>query len=236
MFARPESCRATRSRWLFVECRRADPVVARRRQGRQTRAGEIVHGRLYRPPHPADVSDPARNPLRRLCRGAVRAGRAGRARACATLRRRHRRLLAHLRALPAATSPAARRRRAPGADAVNSKYRGAQGLDPDFIKNLEKQFGFDKPAPERFALMVWNYARFDFGKSYFRDVSVHPADQGEAAGLDLARPLADAADLHDLDPARHPQGGRRRLALRHLDLGGDHRRLCDPRLPVRDPA
>ncbi|HXI05632.1 MAG: microcin C ABC transporter permease YejB [Bradyrhizobium sp.] len=57
-------------------------------------------------------------------------------------------------------------------DAVSSKYRGAQGLDPEFIKKLEKQFGFDKPAPERFALMVWNYARFDFGKSYFRDVSV----------------------------------------------------------------
>src|SRR4051812_22724956 len=34
------------------------------------------------------------------------------------------------------------------ADAMNSKYRGAQGLDPDFIKSLEKQFGFDKPAPE----------------------------------------------------------------------------------------
>jgi len=62
----------------------------------------------------------------------------------------------------------------PGAagDVVNSKYRGAQGLDPDFIKKLEVQFGFDKPAPERFALMVWNFARFDFGKSYFRDVSV----------------------------------------------------------------
>src|SRR3954453_11591517 len=57
-------------------------------------------------------------------------------------------------------------------DAVNSKYRGAQGLDPDFVKALEKQFGFDKPAPERFALMLWNFARFDFGKSYFRDVSV----------------------------------------------------------------
>src|SRR5580704_9752753 len=41
-------------------------------------------------------------------------------------------------------------------DVVSSKYRGAQGLDPDFIKSLEKQFGFDKPAPERFALMVWN--------------------------------------------------------------------------------
>ena len=58
------------------------------------------------------------------------------------------------------------------ADAVGSKYRGAQGLDPDFIKKLEAQFGFDKPAPERFALMVWNFSRFDFGKSYFRDVSV----------------------------------------------------------------
>src|SRR5467141_3873402 len=56
--------------------------------------------------------------------------------------------------------------------AVSSKYRGAQGLDPEFIKKLEVQFGFDKPAPERFALMVWNFARFDFGKSYFRDVSV----------------------------------------------------------------
>jgi microcin C transport system permease protein len=59
-----------------------------------------------------------------------------------------------------------------GAESSNSKYRGAQGLDPAFIKSLEKQFGFDKPAPERFALMVWNYTRFDFGKSYFRDISV----------------------------------------------------------------
>src|ERR1700761_7485723 len=57
-------------------------------------------------------------------------------------------------------------------DAMSSKYRGAQGLDPDFIKSLEKQFGFDKPAPERFAIMLWNFARFDFGKSYFRDISV----------------------------------------------------------------
>lgn len=57
-------------------------------------------------------------------------------------------------------------------DAVSSKYRGAQGLDPEFIKSLEKQFGFDKPPLERFGLMVWNFARFDFGKSYFRDVSV----------------------------------------------------------------
>jgi microcin C transport system permease protein len=57
-------------------------------------------------------------------------------------------------------------------DAVNSKYRGAQGLDPEFVKSLEKQFGFDKPAYERFGLMLWNFIRFDFGKSYFRDVQV----------------------------------------------------------------
>ncbi|MFN3659235.1 MAG: microcin C ABC transporter permease YejB [Pseudolabrys sp.] len=57
-------------------------------------------------------------------------------------------------------------------DAVTSKYRGAQGLDPEFIKKLEAQFGFDKPAHERFLIMLWNYIRFDFGKSYFRDVSV----------------------------------------------------------------
>jgi microcin C transport system permease protein len=62
---------------------------------------------------------------------------------------------------------------ASGAQAeVNSKYRGAQGLDPAFIKSLEKQFGFDKPAYQRFFIMLWNYLHFDFGKSYFRDVSV----------------------------------------------------------------
>src|SRR6202012_1858657 len=55
-------------------------------------------------------------------------------------------------------------------EAGNSKYRGAQGLDPEFIKKLEKQFGFDKPAPERFGLLLWNFARFDFGKSYFRAI------------------------------------------------------------------
>src|SRR5262245_26043971 len=59
-----------------------------------------------------------------------------------------------------------------GMDDVGSKYRGAQGLDPEFIKQLEKQFGFTMPAHERFFLMLWNHSRFDFGKSYFRDVSV----------------------------------------------------------------
>lgn len=54
----------------------------------------------------------------------------------------------------------------------SSKYRGAQGLDPAFIAELEKQFGFDKPMHERFLLMVKNYATFNFGNSYYRDISV----------------------------------------------------------------
>lgn len=62
--------------------------------------------------------------------------------------------------------------RAASNDPITSKYRGAQGLDPEFIKQLEKQFGFDKPAPERFVKMMWDYARFDFGRSYFRDIDV----------------------------------------------------------------
>jgi microcin C transport system permease protein len=52
------------------------------------------------------------------------------------------------------------------------RYRGAQGLDPEFIKKLEQQFGFDKPAHERFFMMMKSYLTFDFGQSYFRDVPV----------------------------------------------------------------
>ncbi|HEV7253206.1 MAG TPA: microcin C ABC transporter permease YejB [Mesorhizobium sp.] len=60
----------------------------------------------------------------------------------------------------------------PGGADAGSSYRGAQGLDPEFIAALEKQFGFDRPPLERFGLMLWNYLRFDFGESYFRDISV----------------------------------------------------------------
>jgi microcin C transport system permease protein len=58
-----------------------------------------------------------------------------------------------------------------GADA-NSSYRGAKGLDPEIIKKLEKDFGFDKPPVERFFLMMKKYVTFDFGQSYFRSKSV----------------------------------------------------------------
>ncbi|MEK9683402.1 MAG: microcin C ABC transporter permease YejB [Rhodospirillaceae bacterium] len=59
-----------------------------------------------------------------------------------------------------------------GAAGNTSKYRGAQGLDPEFIKQLEKQFGFDKPVHERFFKMMGDYLVFDFGSSYFRDETV----------------------------------------------------------------
>ncbi|KPF44401.1 microcin C ABC transporter permease YejB [Rhizobium sp. AAP43] len=59
-----------------------------------------------------------------------------------------------------------------GMDEGGSRYRGAQGLDPDLIAKLEKQFGFDKPPAERFLEMMWNYIRFDFGESFFRNTSV----------------------------------------------------------------
>ena len=59
-----------------------------------------------------------------------------------------------------------------GGGAVSSKYRGAQGLDPEFIKELETMYGFDKPMGERFLMMMGNYIRFDFGDSYFRDQNV----------------------------------------------------------------
>ena len=62
--------------------------------------------------------------------------------------------------------------RRPAGGEGNSAYRGAQGLDPAFIKEIEKQFGFDKPPTERFVMMMGNYLHFDFGHSFYRDVSV----------------------------------------------------------------
>ncbi|MCF1707622.1 microcin C ABC transporter permease YejB [Tabrizicola sp. J26] len=58
------------------------------------------------------------------------------------------------------------------AGASDPQYIGSRGLPPEFIKSLEKQFGFDKPPLERFLDMMWNYAHFDFGQSYFRSISV----------------------------------------------------------------
>lgn len=55
---------------------------------------------------------------------------------------------------------------------AGSDYRGAQGLDPELVAEIEKMYGFDKSAPERFWLMIKSYAQLDFGQSFFRDASV----------------------------------------------------------------
>ena len=60
----------------------------------------------------------------------------------------------------------------PPVDGTKSMYRGAQGLDPEFIKELEQRFGFDKPLHERFLKMMGDYLTFDFGESFFRDRKV----------------------------------------------------------------
>ena len=52
------------------------------------------------------------------------------------------------------------------------KYAGASGLPPEFIAELEKEFGFDKPPVQRFLSMLGDYLRFDFGQSWFRSISV----------------------------------------------------------------
>ncbi|WP_213875864.1 microcin C ABC transporter permease YejB [Pseudomonas sp. dw_358] len=56
--------------------------------------------------------------------------------------------------------------------AGKSSYRGAQGLDPALIKEIQHQYGFDKSAPERLWIMIKHYARLDFGSSFFRDAKV----------------------------------------------------------------
>ena len=58
------------------------------------------------------------------------------------------------------------------ASASTSKYQGARGVPDYLIKDLEKQFGFDKPVHVRFFNMIKDYATFDFGKSYYKDKTV----------------------------------------------------------------
>ncbi len=60
----------------------------------------------------------------------------------------------------------------PAGGAFDDKYVGARGLPPEFIAELEKEFGFDKPPLQRFLSMIGNYLTLDFGESYFRSISV----------------------------------------------------------------
>ena len=58
------------------------------------------------------------------------------------------------------------------AEGSSSSYRGSQGVDPKRIEQIKALYGFDKPAPERFWLMIKQFVRFDLGKSFFQNKAV----------------------------------------------------------------
>ena len=86
------------------------------------------------------------------------------------------------------------------------KYKGAQGLDPEFIKSLEKQFGFDKPVHERFLHDDQRLSDLQFRQELFQGPECGRPDDRENAGVDFAGPLADADHLSRFHSAWHPQG------------------------------
>ena len=83
-------------------------------------------------------------------------------------------MIAKLEGFDAAAGGATGRIAGGGAEvaAAGNAYRGAQGLDPELVKEIERMYGFDKPASERFWIMIKNYLHFDFGQSFFRDATV----------------------------------------------------------------
>jgi microcin C transport system permease protein len=61
---------------------------------------------------------------------------------------------------------------AEGGGGGGTQYRGSQGLDAEKIKEIKALYGFDKPAPERFWLMVKGFAHFDLGQSFYQHKDV----------------------------------------------------------------
>ena len=202
-----------------------------------TTKGAVPDARLHRPPHAPDDPDAVRDHAVVLRHRAVRARRAGRAhhRAAAGHRRRRDRARLGRRRRPRRrrrrSGPAAARR-----DARPRAIAARRGSTRSSSSQLEQQFGFDKPAHERFAKMLWDYARFDFGKSYFRDVSVLQLIKEKlpvSITLGLWMTLLSYAISIPLGIRKAVRDGSR---LRRLDLRRGHRRLRHPGLPVRDPA
>ena len=122
-----------------------------------------------------------------------------------------------------------------GASTADSGYRGAQGLDPDFIKELEKQFGFDKPMHERFLDMIANFIVFDFGTSFFRDETVIDLVL-EKMPVSISLGLWTTLIIYLVYPARHPQGVEGRHSVRCLDHNAAHHRVRNPVLRACDPV
>jgi len=117
----------------------------------------------------------------------------------------------------------------------DTRYRGARGLDPALIKELEHQYGFDKPPLERFLLMMRNYLTFDFGTSFFRDRRVVDLIRDKLP-VSISIGLWTTLITYLVYPSRHQKGGPRRQPVRHLDQCGHHCRIRGAELPVRGAA
>ena len=59
-----------------------------------------------------------------------------------------------------------------GTTETTTQFPGAEGIDPELIVALEKQFGFDRPLHERYFTMLWDYLRFELGESYYQNRGV----------------------------------------------------------------
>ena len=104
------------------------------------------------------------------------------------------------------------------------------GLPKEFIEELEKEFGFDKPPLERFFNMLWNYMRFDFGESYFRLSALWIGDRKRClfrSRLGFGRrliaylisiPLGIRKAVHDGRALTHGPSARLSWAMRSLDF------------------
>jgi microcin C transport system permease protein len=112
-----------------------------------------------------------------------------------------------------------------------SKYRGARGLDPEFIAKLEKMYGFDQPAYIRFGKMIKNYLTFNFGDSYFRDISVAKLI-AEKLPVSISLGLWSTLLIYCISIPLGIQGGHGWRALRHLDKLGHHCGIRDPQFPL----
>ncbi len=82
------------------------------------------------------------------------------------------RVLAQLQGLEASSRLSTNARDVSASTSAGNVYRGGQGLDPELVARVEKQFGFDKPPLERYLLMIKNYVKFDLGESYYRSEKV----------------------------------------------------------------
>ncbi len=82
------------------------------------------------------------------------------------------RTLAHLQGIGASSVMSSQGDITVSSSASGHGYRGSQGLDPELIAAIEKQYGFDQPPAQRFWKMLNDFARFDLGNSFYRDTSV----------------------------------------------------------------